>query len=557
MRVAIYARISDDRDGKAEGVARQVEDCYAKIEDLNRSTTDRLVIVPDKAPDAARDFDTHGAFIDNSISASKYSKVERPAWARLSQLIKSREIDAIVCWNTDRLYRRMSEFVLLTNLVKGGKLELISVTSTTLDLSTSDGIFTASILTAVAEKESNSKSERLVAKKKKQAEKGFWNGGRAPLGYMAVPSTDEDAESIEGDDGDSEVVSAKSKLIEHPINGKAIREAVKELLAGESFVDVLVKFRAETEMPQLEYTSFKYSLIGPSITGRRMHIPQDLRGDLSVHKILTTPDFVENHAQLYPAKWDGLVSIPDWKRLRTRLVKGERGRTPTKSLLAGLVICGNCGSTMGYDGEGISTITGKKRYASYRCAKSTPMKWTKRYSCGTMRVGAMSLEAYISKMYLNWVKLNLHNGTIATRQQSDADAAEIIRLENAQAKQISTLDAFLLMRATGEITPEELARNRMTIDTEVKRLSRELRELTKKTSEDVALRNVVEFWKGLSRSKKHARLSASIRGIVIVKARRFGHTNTMNDERVEHIEWFNPNLDTLRNKTQPALRLVR
>ncbi len=66
-RAAIYARISDDTEGRAAGVERQVEDCRALSERLG------WTLRPDAEP----------ILIDNDLSASTRSKARRPAFAQL------------------------------------------------------------------------------------------------------------------------------------------------------------------------------------------------------------------------------------------------------------------------------------------------------------------------------------------------------------------------------------------------------------------------------------------------------------------------------------------
>src|SRR5262245_61793075 len=88
-RCALYLRISDDREGEAKGVERQRRDCrkYAR----------------------ERGWQIVAEFTDNDISASSFTKKTRPEYKRMLQLVKSGDVDVVLAWSLDRLYRRPRE----------------------------------------------------------------------------------------------------------------------------------------------------------------------------------------------------------------------------------------------------------------------------------------------------------------------------------------------------------------------------------------------------------------------------------------------------------------
>jgi DNA invertase Pin-like site-specific DNA recombinase len=71
---AIYARISDDREGLALGVSRQVEDCR------------RLA--------AKRGWSVVEAYVDNDVSA--WRGRARPEYRRMLEDVKAGTVDAVV-----------------------------------------------------------------------------------------------------------------------------------------------------------------------------------------------------------------------------------------------------------------------------------------------------------------------------------------------------------------------------------------------------------------------------------------------------------------------------
>ena len=89
QRAAIYCRISDDREGRGLGVARQERELREVC--------------------AGKGLDAAAVFRDNDISASRYSKKSRPGYQELLEAIKSGEVDVLVVWDLDRLCRRPIE----------------------------------------------------------------------------------------------------------------------------------------------------------------------------------------------------------------------------------------------------------------------------------------------------------------------------------------------------------------------------------------------------------------------------------------------------------------
>ena len=94
-RAAIYLRISQDRTGEQAGIDRQRADC------------EKLA--------TARGWTITGIYADNDVSA--FSRKPRPEFERLVADIGAKEIDAVVCWATDRLYRRTTDLSLVATNV--------------------------------------------------------------------------------------------------------------------------------------------------------------------------------------------------------------------------------------------------------------------------------------------------------------------------------------------------------------------------------------------------------------------------------------------------------
>ncbi|PTT60177.1 recombinase family protein [Arthrobacter sp. HMWF013] len=201
MPVAIYARISSDRKADAANVQIQVTECLQLVK--GRGLT--LYRNPDSSSD-------RGAYVDNNVSVGKIGSI-RPDWDEVRRLALAGTIDAIVAWAPDRLYRLAEEQAAFAAEMKHKGIKLHFATSPDADLTTPTGIFHAGLNALMAQHENDLKQARIVSKKKQQAIDGEWNGGRAPLGYKAVPSDPKEPRS-------------KYKLVKNPPVARALKKAI-------------------------------------------------------------------------------------------------------------------------------------------------------------------------------------------------------------------------------------------------------------------------------------------------------------------------------------------
>ncbi|WP_342372449.1 recombinase family protein [Propioniciclava soli] len=151
--VAIYARISLDRDDTGLGVARQEEECRAYAE--------------------ARGWTVGTVYIDNDVSAT--SGKRRPAF---EQLLEDRPAHVVV-WNLDRLARVSRD---LERVLDAG-LTVWAIQAGQLDLSTPAGKAVARTVTAWATYEGDIRSERQRAAYRQRAKQGGRGWVNRPFGY--------------------------------------------------------------------------------------------------------------------------------------------------------------------------------------------------------------------------------------------------------------------------------------------------------------------------------------------------------------------------------------
>ena len=164
VRVGVYARISDDRDGQQTATARQMEDCRAFAE--------------------RNDWEVVDVFEDIDISAFS-TKVKRPEFLRMLEELRSGALDGVIVWKLDRLTRQQRDLVRVTEACEVHKAFIASVTE---PINTADnfGQFVAEMLVAQARMESANTSLRQRRKAKQQREQGAPpSNGRRCFGYDA------------------------------------------------------------------------------------------------------------------------------------------------------------------------------------------------------------------------------------------------------------------------------------------------------------------------------------------------------------------------------------
>lgn len=301
-RAAIYSRISKDRDGTALGVGRQEHACRELARSLGYEVTHTLV--------------------DNDISASSSTKKPRPGYDELVALIEGRQVDAVICWDTDRLHRRpleLEHYITACGVDRG--IPTHTVNAGDLDLSTSSGRMIARIKGSVAAAESEKMSERIRAQKQDARVNGRALGGPVPLGW------------IKGD--------TPGTFLPDPDTAPLIEEATVRIARGES----LVKVTRWIEEQGMRGRRRDY-MRGPNGTDPSSW---DEKGPIirthALAKMLKRPANIglqEHDGKRYPGRYPAIVEPEDYAAccaaLATKRGGAPGGRT-RRHLLTGVVFC--------------------------------------------------------------------------------------------------------------------------------------------------------------------------------------------------------------------------
>ena len=285
VRVGVYARISEDRDGQQTATERQLRDC--------REMAQR------------RGWEVADEFEDVDISA--YSKkARRPEFERMLEALRGGDIRGVVVWKLDRLSRQQRDLVRVMEACEQHKAFIASVMEP-IDTRENYGQFVAELLVAQARMESANTSARQKRKHAELARQGVAIiGGHRSFGYTRDMTA----------------------LV--PEEAALIREAAELVFAGESIRGICRQWRergivSSQGMP-CNPTSLRRLLLSPTIAGRR-----------------------ELNGLVTQGQWPAVIDEHTSMRLRTIFKDPSRRTSPGSArryLLSGFLRCGRCGEKL-------------------------------------------------------------------------------------------------------------------------------------------------------------------------------------------------------------------
>jgi DNA invertase Pin-like site-specific DNA recombinase len=282
---ACYYRISKDGSGRQAGITRQRADCTAHVQ------RDRIKV--------------HGEFIDNDRSASKFAKKKREEYLRMLTAIDAGEVDTVICWHTDRLYREPRE---LEDLID--RKVLIITMFGTFDTTQDHEVTALRLQAAVAAQSSMDTSRRTLRARKSERERG--------------------------DPPMSLAFGWRDRWTPDPKESAIVVELYDRILAGDSLTG-----------------------IARDLTARK--VPQKRGGaewhPNTVRQVIRSPrhgGLLQHDGKLKRGKWDPIIEPAMWKQAQAALNRrGDRHRYPRTqtTLLTGLVHCGRCGHLLTRNGR--------------------------------------------------------------------------------------------------------------------------------------------------------------------------------------------------------------
>jgi site-specific DNA recombinase len=382
-RAAIYTRISDAREDDVAGVTRQAEDCAALCTERGWSIVQTIT--------------------DNNVSATKRAISARAGGAELLRLVAEREIDVVVVWSVDRLYRRPADLEGLVDSL--GEVPVVAVKSGDVDLSTADGRLVARLLGAAAAHESEKRGERVARAAAQRAQEGRYGGGRRRMGYST------DATELVLDEAD------------------AVREAYERVVAGGTLESIVRDWRKR----------FGTGTLGGEITGVQVRdiLLRPMNAGIAVYK----------GAEVGRTALPAIVDEETWRTARAILTDPARRTTrgrPPRSLLAPVLRCGFCGGRIG-------SHTRDRRSNGKSIGGKTPA-----YRC---RAGHVSrdrglLDHAVSELVLAWL---IKHADRLSRPRVAAGATAAARASTEADALGRRLDSLAKLVAAGDLEPADYA----------------------------------------------------------------------------------------------------
>lgn len=412
--IAIYTRISQDREKDGEAVARQEADCRLFVQQLQKSGV---------LPKGLRT----EVYQDNDISAFQQTK-DRRSFERMLADAEAGYVEAIVAYHSDRLYRRVPDLYRVAAAVKDQPhLTVQTLKSGLVDFSSPTGRLAACMLALIAEYEVEIKSIRQRSQSDHLAQTGApRRGGRRPFAYQ---------KDKPGKDGQYvEVV---------PHEAEAVRDATARLLAGESVSGLIKEWNRagllSTRKKSWTHSSFVFVMTRARNAGLRQH-----RGQI-----------------IGQGTWPAIVDPDDFEALRAMLADPSRltsaDRTK-KHLLSQIVQCSRCKT-----GMRAAPVRSRDRvYMNYQCPGHSPVNDRACRLSIKYEVAERSVRGFIAN------RLTTPDAALLAVYTSERQEMHAMRLRRA------SLDADERIIESSAISTTSKARQLGDINTERRRLDAEL-----------------------------------------------------------------------------------
>ena len=354
VRVVIYCRISDDREGRGAGVERQERDCRRRAE--------------------RNGWDVVAVLVENDLSA--YSGKPRPKYEQMLDMLRTGQADAVLALSPKRLYRQIKDAFDFFDLIIKRDIKVETIKQGRYDLTTAEGRRDARRAAIDGQYESEEISERVRDAKADNVAAGEYRGGPRPFAFEADGRTLRSLQcpqcgSTEGFAADRECEKCGADAVNVPDSEAWHTDAAMDsVIAGDSLRSICASWREK----------------GITSAGRRRKQPDGTRGEIvyspvdptGLRRILLRPrnaGLIEADGEVVGrAVWPPLTTEEKWRACKAILENPER-RTSTSNgrvwLGANIYACW-CGetvrgSTTGVGGVRKAEADGKTHRPAYRC----------------------------------------------------------------------------------------------------------------------------------------------------------------------------------------------
>ena len=243
--------------------------------------------------------------------------------------VEAGEVNRIVVYMIDRLYRQPRKLEDLIDLAISGRVEVVSTHSGEgIDLSSIDGATMARVVVALASAETRKISARVLRQQADRRRKGLHHGATRPLGYKRV-----------------KVPNFGTNFVPKPDEAALINAAMHSVLGGMSLADIAREW-TKLGVPHPHHSRKMMSTM--DTISHVLSLGGDQRRD--------DPSIAEKHRNAHAsrrgASLRGMAADRYHRPVRRRCIATIRQRTkrgtapPRRGMLTGLMHCGVCGAKM-------------------------------------------------------------------------------------------------------------------------------------------------------------------------------------------------------------------
>jgi len=455
---AIYCRKSRKDDKQQITVNRQKRLALADCEKLGLTVDPRNI------------------FIDNGASAWLRNR-KRPGWDELIKTARRGEVKHIVCYHPDRLMRQPFDLEELLSISDEYGIVLYGRVNRR-NLQDPDDRYALRIEIAHACRSSDDTSRRLKDQKQERAESGLPNGARA-FGYSR--------------DG--------LKIIER--EAAVVREIFERFLKGETPYSIAVDLNrrgiATAKGKAWTEAAVRRQLRNRHVAGICWH----------------------NGQEVAAGKWPAIIPRAQWdfaqELLTFRSVAEHKKRAsirqPRAYILRGLVVCGNCGTSM----AGCSGIL-------YRCSRANRQDGQK---C------SRSMRAEPLETFVEDAAIRLLAGLAVSPRRTRSAAVEAAEREIADdEQQLRDLHDMWLHK---EIGSAEYRRDRRTIQVRIRDNEKKtvVKVKSTETIADLIGPDAKTRWDKLTPQRKNSVLRFLFSAVIISPQDKAAHPNSIDYGRIE------------------------
>jgi site-specific DNA recombinase len=342
-KVAIYCRVSTSDQARGDFSSLKSQ------EDILRRYC--------QAPE--RSWAVYDVYADTKTGTN----LEREELNRLLKDAADGKFDVLAATKLDRISRSVKDFLELAEKLNAFGIEIVVATQN-IDTTTPAGKMQQTIMLAFAEFERDMISERTYEKLLSQAQKGYWGGGSAPLGYDAKDK----------------------KLVVNENESKIIQKIFQYYLETPSTAKVAQRLNSEG------YRTKQRTSKAGKVSGGSLFSKESIKGILHSKVYI---GIVRFNDQEFQGIHNPIITKEVYDKVQTRLEESVTDRMATYAAespltLLGITRCGNCGHQLSTSFTK-SSSTGKV-YHYYKCTKA--MK-TGKDSCNSRDLRATELERFV------------------------------------------------------------------------------------------------------------------------------------------------------------------